>query len=88
MQLSYVDLYLIHWPVTGNVGPVLEPSIAETWAAMEDCAAAGLAHNIGVSNFSIPKLQALLDNPSLKIKPAVNQVHLDNLQALIQLLQQ
>lgn len=24
-------MYLIHWPVTGNVGPEVKPSIKETW---------------------------------------------------------
>jgi diketogulonate reductase-like aldo/keto reductase len=60
--------------VTGCSGPVLTPSTAETWAALEACVEAGLARSIGLSNFSRPKLQQLLDSPRLKIRPAVLQV--------------
>ena len=31
-QLAYLDLYLVHWPVTGSVGPQLQPPLADTWA--------------------------------------------------------
>ena len=32
----------IHWPVTGNRGPTLEPPLSATWAAMEALMDAGL----------------------------------------------
>ena len=35
LQLDYLDLYLIHWPVTGNRGPAVQPSLLETWHAMQ-----------------------------------------------------
>lgn len=72
LQLSYLDLYLIHWPVTGNKGPTLDPPIEETWHAMEKLVEKGLVKNIGVSNFSRKKLKELLSYA--KIRPAVNQV--------------
>ena len=31
LRLDYLHLYLIHWPVTGSVGPEVKPSIQETW---------------------------------------------------------
>jgi alcohol dehydrogenase (NADP+) len=31
LRLDYVDLYLIHWPVTGVPGETLTPTIEETW---------------------------------------------------------
>ncbi|WIA08297.1 hypothetical protein OEZ85_007740 [Tetradesmus obliquus] len=74
LRLTYLDLYLIHWPVTGCSGPVLTPSTGETWAAMEGCVEAGLTRSIGVSNFSRAKLQQLLDSPQLKIRTAVLQI--------------
>ena len=33
LQLQYLDLWLMHWPVTGNKGPAIEPPIKETWQA-------------------------------------------------------
>ena len=33
LQLGYLDLWLMHWPVTGNKGPSIEPPIKETWEA-------------------------------------------------------
>merc|ERR1712050_565437 len=60
LKLDYVDLYLIHWPVATNcTGPVLTPSIEETWSAMEALQAAGKAKSIGVSNWSAKKLAAM-----------------------------
>lgn len=77
LQLDYVDLYLVHWPLE-QVGKgsyrVLSPiERQELWQAMEACVNAGLAKAIGVSNWSIKKLEELL--PHAHISPAVNQVH-------------
>lgn len=72
LRLDYLDLYLIHWPVTGIPGPELAPSLEETWAAMEQLVRDGLVKAIGVSNFSVAKLRRLLKCAT--IKPAVVQV--------------
>ncbi|KAL3679868.1 hypothetical protein R1sor_022824 [Riccia sorocarpa] len=85
LQLEYVDLYLIHWPVSLKKGyssppephmyksdKPLEEDIKETWQAMEKMVEEGKARNIGVSNFSNKKLTSLLEYA--KIVPAVNQV--------------
>ncbi|RYR72871.1 hypothetical protein Ahy_A02g007102 isoform A [Arachis hypogaea] len=81
LQLDYVDLYLIHWPVSikkGSVGIKPEyltiPNIPNTWRAMEALYDSGKARAIGVSNFSSKKLQDLLD--IARVPPAVNQVEL------------
>ncbi|XP_012298805.1 aldo-keto reductase family 1 member C1 isoform X2 [Aotus nancymaae] len=60
LQLDYVDLYLIHFPVSLK--------------AMEKCKEAGLAKSIGVSNFNRRQLEMILNKPGLKYKPVCNQV--------------
>ena len=64
LGLSYVDLYLIHWPVQGLSD--------DTWRAMIKLWRQGKAHAIGVSNYSISQLRDLLQNSD--IVPAVNQI--------------
>jgi methylglyoxal/glyoxal reductase len=64
LGLSYVDLYLIHWPVQGMS--------KETWKAMIQLLGEGKAKAIGVSNYEIFHLQEILEN--FDIVPSVNQV--------------
>ncbi|KAM7278109.1 hypothetical protein ACFE04_005243 [Oxalis oulophora] len=79
LQLDYLDLYLIHWPVSMkkesmSMDPenLTQPDIAATWKAMEELNHSGKARAIGVSNFSTKKLQTLLE--TARVPPAVNQV--------------
>ncbi|KAF0805931.1 aldehyde reductase [Alcanivorax xiamenensis] len=85
LGLDYLDLYLIHWPVAHKPGVIFphsgedllsleERPIAATWATLEALVDDGLTRHIGVSNFSIRKLQALLE--TARIKPAMNQIEL------------
>lgn len=85
LQLDHLDLYLIHWPVAFRPGVVMPESaddllsleaqpIAATWAAMEAAVQRGLCRHIGVSNFGMATLYALL-GPA-RIRPAMNQVEL------------
>lgn len=64
LRLSYVDLYLIHWPVEG-MGK-------DTWRAMIQLSKEGKARAIGVSNYEIFHLQDILEN--FDVVPSVNQV--------------
>jgi diketogulonate reductase-like aldo/keto reductase len=80
--MEYVDLYLIHWPLSTKPGRHVFPfpkgdmerefDMQSVWEAMEECYCLGLAKSIGVSNFSCKKLELLLS--CAKIPPAVNQV--------------
>lgn len=83
LQLEYVDLYLIHWPLRLRKGasfpiPVendfLPLDLESTWQGMEQCVHLGLTKAIGVSNFSCKKIGDLLSHA--KIPPAVNQVEM------------
>ncbi len=85
LQLDYVDLYLIHWPLGYQEGDVTFPrnekgevlvseiDYLETWAGMEDVHAAGKAKNIGLSNFNSEQITAVLKEAK-GVKPVVNQV--------------
>jgi diketogulonate reductase-like aldo/keto reductase len=68
LGLEYIDLYLIHWPVSPP------KVIAETWWAFEKLLSEGLVKAIGVSNFSRQNLDDLLSTS--EIPPAVNQIEL------------
>ncbi|KAK1271668.1 Aldo-keto reductase family 4 member C9 [Acorus gramineus] len=78
LQLDYIDLYLIHWPVRLKKGSSMEPEnflqpdIPATWRAMEKLYDSGKARAIGVCNFSSKKLGDLL--AVARVPPAVNQV--------------
>ncbi|XP_017357572.1 aldo-keto reductase family 1 member C1 homolog [Cebus imitator] len=86
LQLDYVDLYLIHFPVSLKPAEELIPKdengkilfdtvdLCATWEAMEKCKDAGLAKSIGVSNFNRRQLEMILNKPGLKYKPVCNQV--------------
>ena len=66
LGLDYLDLYLMHWPGTD------EALMIDTWQGMEDLYKNDKVQNIGVSNFNIEHLEALLAQVS--IKPVINQV--------------
>lgn len=85
LQLDYLDLYLIHWPVAFKKGigfpendeqflSLEEAPIIETWNAMLETKKLGLTKHVGVSNFSIPKLKKLIQETD--DIPEMNQVEL------------
>lgn len=84
LQMEYVDLYMVHWPVTMKAGRFTAPFTPEdfepfdmraVWEAMEECHRLGLAKAIGVCNFSCKKLETLLSFAT--IPPVVNQVEIN-----------
>ncbi len=68
LQLDYVDLYLIHWPV-----PKQDKYVA-AWKKIAELKKQGLIKSIGVCNFNIPHVQRLIDETG--ITPVVNQIEL------------
>ncbi|MBZ9641405.1 aldo/keto reductase [Streptomyces sp. PSKA30] len=68
LNLDYLDLYLIHWPVPSK------GLFVDTWRALQKLMAEGLVRAIGVSNFKPAHIERLIDETG--ITPAVNQVQL------------
>jgi len=68
MELEYLDLFLIHWPMPG-VG-----DFVETWKALEEMYESGRVRAIGVSNFQTHHLDRLAAETS--VTPAVNQIEI------------
>lgn len=84
LNTDYLDLYLMHWPVAFAPGdrffPLDDQGVfkldnidpAETYKGMEKLLQTGKVKAIGVSNFTIEKLQDLLGKTS--VVPAANQI--------------
>jgi len=85
LDTSYVDLYLMHWPVAfpkssspfptdpeSGLIQIADVPVAATWKVMESLVKKGKAKSIGVSNFTKEKLEALIQGG--EIVPAVHQI--------------
>jgi diketogulonate reductase-like aldo/keto reductase len=68
LELDYLDLYLIHWPVPA------QDLYVETWKAFVDLQKEGLVRSIGVSNFQPEHLRRIID--ATGVTPSVNQIEL------------
>ncbi len=64
LGLEYLDLYLIHWPISGK--------FKDTWRALEKVYQDGRVRAIGVSNFHVHHLEELLKDA--EVKPVVDQI--------------
>ena len=73
LGMDYVDLYLIHapWPWGERGADYTDQNIA-VWREMEQLYQSGRAKAIGVSNFNVHDLTAILENGS--VVPAANQI--------------
>ena len=85
LQLDYLDLYLVHWPVALRHGvalptgpedfiPLSEIPLESTWGAMLNASERDLAREVGVSNFSKGMIEKV--SKATGQTPAVNQVEL------------
>jgi len=84
LGVDYLDLYLIHWPISlmgggdrfprdekGNL-KYAKVDLLETWSAMEQLVFKGLVRTIGVSNFNSKQIGRILKEG--KIPPACLQI--------------
>lgn len=72
LKTTYLDLLLIHWPANKKQFDNWKDINSVTWKAMEALNRSGTVRSIGVSNFMLPQLKALLK--TAQIIPAVNQI--------------
>jgi diketogulonate reductase-like aldo/keto reductase len=68
LELSHLDLYLIHWPAPAH------DRYVETWKAFVELQQEGLVRSIGVSNFEPEHLERAIAETG--VTPAINQVEL------------
>ena len=64
LKVEYIDLYLLHWPVTG--------CFLDSWKVLENLYEQGLCKAIGVANCNIHHLEAISNISN--VKPLVNQI--------------
>ncbi|KAG7818652.1 hypothetical protein KL928_002520 [Ogataea angusta] len=82
LQLDYVDLYLMHYPLACDKTAFLESSASnpvdidyvDTWKAMEKLLDTGKVRAIGISNFCLSETKRVLE--SCTIKPQVHQMEM------------
>lgn len=87
LQLDYIDLFFVHWPFPNyhkpgcdgdsrnpNSRPFSVDEFMNTWRQCEKLVDLGLVKYIGMSNMTIPKLEAVL--PLCRIKPVAIEMEL------------
>ncbi len=87
LGLAYVDLYFVHWPFPNYHAPGCGPDarnpdsrpfsteeFLDTWRQCEELVERGLARQIGMSNMTVKKLEAVL--PHCRIRPAAIEMEL------------
>lgn len=72
LGLTYIDLYLIHWPAEQKKYPDWIGTNRETWKALEDLYIDEKIRAIGVCNFMEKHMKPLLEQCS--VKPMINQI--------------
>jgi len=84
LQIDYIDLFFVHWPFpnhhapgvdvdsrASDARPFITDEFMDCWRQMEKLVDMGLVKSIGMSNMTIPKLEAVL--PLCRIKPVAHE---------------
>lgn len=87
LRLDYLDIYFVHWPFPNyhapgcdgdarnpDSRPFFADEFMDCWRQMERLVDMGLVRSIGMSNMTIPKLEAVL--PQCRIKPTFIELEL------------
>lgn len=87
LQLDYLDVFFVHWPFANYHAPGCDgdsrnpdskpfnpEAFIATWRQMERLYDMGLTRHLGMSNMTIPKLEAVL--PYCRIKPSLIEMEL------------
>ncbi len=87
LQLDSLDLYLVHWPFPNfhakgvdasardpHAKSYIHDDYMKIWRQMEQLVDMGLVRHIGTSNMTVPKLELLLRDAT--VKPAANEMEL------------
>lgn len=87
LKSDYIDLYFIHWPFPNyhapgcdvdsrnpNSKPFSVSEFMDTYRQIEALVKKGIVKNIGISNMTIPKLEAVIDK--FEIKPVACEMEL------------
>ncbi|MBR1586471.1 MAG: aldo/keto reductase [Clostridia bacterium] len=87
LHLDQLDFYFVHWPFPNYHAPFCDvdsrnpdskpfsvEEFMQTWRQMERLHDMGLVRNLGMSNMTVPKLQAVL--PLCRIQPTVLEIEL------------
>lgn len=87
LQCEYIDMFFIHWPFPNYHAPGCDvdsrnpdskpfsvDEFINTYRQCEELVEKGLVRHIGISNLTIPKLEAVL--PLMKIKPVACELEL------------
>lgn len=77
LGLDYVDLYLIHWPVSAHGGEKAtkeQYDYLDTYKKVQKLVSTGKVKSVGISNFTKERVQKLLADKDVTVKPVVNQI--------------
>ncbi|HIW22237.1 MAG TPA: aldo/keto reductase [Candidatus Dorea intestinavium] len=87
LKCDYIDIYYIHWPFPNYHAPFCSvdarnpdskpfsvEEFLDTYRQIEELVDEGLVKAIGISNMTIPKLEAVLDQ--LRIPPVVHEMEI------------